>query len=99
MTEEEKRRYWGYSDFEVQCGKVWWEQRSGYSDEGVELAVKMDRIISKLSSLCIQDQFGFLKMKGMLLVEMLGVSYSDIGIDRYKEGGGEEELRVVLDNL
>jgi len=40
MTEEEKSRYYGYSDFEVQCGKVWWEQRSGYSDEGVELAVK-----------------------------------------------------------
>jgi len=43
MTEEEKRRYWGYfqySEFEVQYGKVWWEQRSGYSDEGVELAIK-----------------------------------------------------------
>jgi len=99
MTEEEKRRYGGYSDFEVQCGKVWWEQRSGYSDEGVELAVKRDRIISQLSSLCIQDQFGFLKMKGMLLVEMLGMSYSDIGIDRYKEGDGEEELRFAVDNL
>ena len=83
----------------MQCLKVWWEQRSGYSDEGIELAVKRDRIMSKLSSLCIQDQFGFVKMKGMLLVEMLGMSYSDIGIDRYKEGDGEEELRVVVDNL
>jgi len=35
----------------------------------------------------------------MLLVEMLEMSYSDIGIDRYKEGDGEEELRVVVDNL
>jgi len=38
-------------------------------------------------------------MKGMLLLEMLGMSYSDIGIDRYKEGDGVEELRVVVDNL
>jgi len=30
----------------------------------VELAVKRDRNMSKLSSLCIQDQFGFLKMRG-----------------------------------
>jgi len=59
MTEEKKRRYGGYSDFKVQCGKVWWEQISGSSDEGVELVVKRDRIMSKLSSLCIQDQFGF----------------------------------------
>lgn len=88
-----------YSDFDRFCARLWWDSRVSYMDDDVALCRRREALLKKIKNLTVENRFEYLKYKGMVIMEMLGLSYSDIGLDQFREGEHDEEMEAVVSNL